>query len=74
MGELAQEYEGQVEFVVVSAEQTAQRSDEIELYGFTEKKHGLVGFAPGGEAVVTIPGHDYGKSEIDAAVKTVLAK
>ena len=73
MGELALEYKGQVDFVVVPAEETAARFEEIELFGFTELRHGLVGFAQDGEAVVKIPGHDYGRPEIAEAVQTVLA-
>ena len=72
MGELAQEYEGRVNFVVVPAEETAERSDEIELYGFTEKKHGLVAFTPDGDPAVKLPGHSYGKPEIVEAVTAVL--
>ncbi len=59
--------------MIISAEETANRPEEIERFGFTEKLHGLVAFSPSGEAVVTLPGHDYGKVEIEAALQTVLA-
>ena len=70
---LAPEYEGRIEFVVVPAEQTAQRGDEIELYGFTDLKHGLVGFTVGGDPLVKLPGHRFGEAEIRAACEQLLA-
>ena len=73
VGELATEYGDQVDFNVIPAEETAQRGDEIELYGFTAKKHGLVGFGRDGEVLVKLPGHEYGKPEIEAAIEAVLA-
>ena len=73
MGELAQEYEGEVVFVIVPAEETEQRYDEIEAFGFTDQRHGLVAFSAEGVAIVKIPGHDYGKPEIEAAVQAALA-
>ena len=74
MGELAQEYEGRAEFVVIPAEETAQRADEIELYGFTEQGHGLVAFDIRGEPVGKLPGHDYGKEEIVEVVEILLVE
>ena len=53
VGELAVEYEGRVRFNIVSAEETAKRGDEIELYGFTEQLHGLVALDPSGAPVAT---------------------
>lgn len=73
MGELAQEYEGRVRFEVVPAEETENRQDEIDAYGFTAQRHGLVGFDPSGAALVKMPGHMFGKEEIDAAIQTLLA-
>jgi hypothetical protein len=72
--ELEPEYEGRVRFVLIPAAETAQRSDEIEAFGFTDKKHGLVVFASDGEARVKIPGHEFGKTEIVAAIDTVLER
>ena len=72
VGELEPEYKERVDFVLVSAEETAQRADEIELYGFTDLKHGLVGFNSEREALVKIPGHQFGKQEIVAAIHTLL--
>ena len=73
VGELAQVYEGRVRFEVVPAEETANRGDEIEEYGFTEQLHGLVGFDRSGDAVVKMPGHQFGKEEITDAIEQLLA-
>ena len=72
VGELAQEYEGRIEFVVIPAEETAQRKEEIDSYGFTALKHGLVAFSSGGEVVAKLPGHAYGKEEIRAVAEQLL--
>ncbi len=73
MGELAKDYEGSVEFNIISAEETARRPDEIEAYGFTDLKHGLVGFSTDGEALIKMPGHQFGREEIEAAVTQLLS-
>lgn len=67
------EYAGRVEFVLIPAAETARRSDEIEAYGFTDLKHGLVGFNSEREPIVKLPGHNYGKEQIVSAVESVLA-
>jgi hypothetical protein len=72
VGELEEEYGERVDFVVVPAEETARRRDEIVAFGFEELKHGLVAFDPAGVPQVTLPGHQFGKEEIRAAVETVL--
>ena len=72
MGELDQEYGDRVDFVIVSADDTQQRQDEIIEYGFVDLKHGLVAFTVDGEAAVKIPGHQFGREEIEAAVLEVL--
>ncbi len=73
MGELQGEYEGRVEFKVVPAEVTVTVLDEIEAFGFTDLKHGMVVFASSGEALVKMPGHQFGRAEIVTAIETVLA-
>lgn len=73
MSELAPSYEGRVDFVIISAEDTAQRGDEIEAFGFTELRHGLVGFTSKGDPLVKLPGHRFGKPEIEAAAAQLLA-
>ena len=73
MGELEPEYEGRVDFVLISAEETARRPQEIEAFGFTDLMHGLVGFTSDGDALVKIPGHQFGRPEIVAAIEELLA-
>lgn len=73
MGELKEDYEGEAEFVVVPAEETARRTEEIVAFGFEDAKHGLVVFGPDGEVAETLPGHQFGRAEIEAALQRVLA-
>ena len=72
MGELENEYGEQAVFTVVPAEETAQRQDEIQEYGFTDLKHGLVVFGPDGEPVLKIPGHQFGRPEIEEGLRAAL--
>jgi len=74
VGELEPEYEGRITFVLIPADETAERADEIEAYGFTEKRHGLVGFTPEGDPLVKMPGHNFGKEELVAAIEVLLAE
>jgi hypothetical protein len=70
--ELEREYEGRVDFVVIPADQTAKRADEIEAFGFTDQKHGLVAFDGDRRPVVKMAGHAFGRAEIEAAIEKVL--
>jgi len=70
--ELEQEYEGQAKFTIISPEETAASADAIEEYGFTDQKHGLVVFDGQGAAIVKLPGHMFGRPEIEAGLKQVL--
>jgi len=74
VGELEQEYGARVDFRVVPAEETARSQADIEAFGFTAQKHGLVVFDGSGEPRVKLPGHQYGKAEIQAAIEEVLAE
>ena len=74
MSELQQEYGDRVDFVVVDAAETAARKDEIEAFGFHDLRHGLVAFDSAGQAVVKLPGHEFGKAEITAAIEAALKK
>ena len=74
MRELQQEHGDRVDFVIVPAGETARRQDEIEAYGFTDLKHGLVAFDREGRARVKLPGHQFGKPEIEAAMREVLGE
>lgn len=67
MSELETEYEGQVVFVIVPAEETVQRSEEIAAYGLGS--HGLVVFDAEGVPRAELPGHSFGKAEIVAAIE-----
>lgn len=72
MRELEQEYEGRARFDIVPPEETAESGDELAEYGFTELKHGLVVLDPEGEAVAKLPGHQFGRAEIEAALQEAL--
>lgn len=73
VGELEQEYGSRIDFNIVPPEETAEAADELELFGFTALQHGLVAFTAGGEALVKIPGHRFGREEIAAAIEAILA-
>ena len=73
MGELKVEYEGRIQFVLIDAEETAQRGAEIDEYGFTDQLHGMVGFTSNGTALVKMPGHLFGKQEIVQAIEELLS-
>ena len=66
------EYEGRVDFEVIPAEETYQRFDEIEAFGFEAERHGLVGFDRNGDALVKMPGHNFSKDEIAEAIEALL--
>lgn len=74
VSELEPEYAGRIHFVLIPAAETAKRFDEIEAFGFTDLKHGLVGFTNDGDPVVKIPGHNFGKREIIVAIESLLAQ
>lgn len=73
MSALAPQFDGRVNFTIVSAEETAKSADDLALYGFTEAKHGLVGLGSNGEAVVKIPGHNINPDALGEMVKSLLA-
>jgi hypothetical protein len=73
VGELEQQYGDRIQFTIIPAEETALRNDEIVEFGFVDQRHGLVIFSSEGEAVFFLPGHTYGKPEIDAGIQEVLA-
>ncbi len=69
---LEQVHSDKIDFVIVSPEDTAAAADEIEAFGFTALKHGLVVFDAEGEAIAKLPGHQFGQAEIEAALKPLL--
>jgi len=66
------EYGDRVNFVVVGAEETKQRGDELELYMLSSRRHGLVAFDAAGEVVLTIAGHQFGRPEIEMAIGQIV--
>ena len=72
MRELEQDYEGQATFTIISPEETAASFDEIEAFGFADLRHGLVVFDGEGEPRVKLPGHMFGRAEIEEGLKRVL--
>ena len=72
MGELEKEYGDKVVFNIISADETEKRQDEIDKFGFTALRHGLVVFGPDGKVEAKLPGHQFERSEIEAAMKGVL--
>ena len=71
VSELRTVHGDQVDFVIVPAEETARRGDEIERYVLSARRHGLVAFEKTGEPVFAIAGHDFGKAEIELALRQV---
>lgn len=72
MSELEKEYGDRATFTVIGAEETNRRQDEIAEFGFADQRHGLVIFGPDGEAEAKLPGHLFGRPEIEAALKSVI--
>ena len=72
MGELQAEYPTQANFNVIPSVETLKRMDEVNGFGFEDQKHGLVVFDASGEAQAKLPGHRFGREEIEAALKEVL--
>ncbi len=59
-------------FNLVPPEVTLAADDELALYGFTEARHGLVAFDRGGVVRAKIPGHTFGRPEIEEAIQAAL--
>lgn len=72
VSELETQYADQAKFVIVSPEETQAAVAELEEFGFSDQKHGLVIFDAAGEAVVKMPGHNFKKPEIEKGLKDVL--
>jgi hypothetical protein len=69
VSELRTEYAGRVRFVVVQPEQTLSGEDVARYELGT---HGLVAFDADGKVFGTLPGHDFGRAEIEALVRRML--
>ena len=70
MRELEPEYEGRIDFVLVSPDDTKARVNELEEYELGS--HGLVAFDAQGELRAHIPGHEFGREEIVVVIEKVL--
>jgi hypothetical protein len=70
--ELGDEYEGQITVTILDVN-TEEGQAAVEKYGWQEPLHGLVTLRPDGTMVGTLPGHRYGKPEVEAKVKELLA-
>ena len=62
MGELKVEYEGRIEFTIVSARTPEAQEEVLDLE--IGSNHGLVGFNRKGEPELTMPSHNYTKEDI----------
>ena len=66
------EYAGKVRFSVRDVN-TDEGQAAVTKYGWQEALHGLVTLDVDGNMVGTIPGHRYGKDEVQAKVDELLA-
>jgi len=72
VGELQTSYSNQINFNIIPSVETLKRTEEVNGFGFEDQKHGMVAFDAEGKPVVLIPGHNFGKDEIEAAIQKVL--
>lgn len=69
---LEDEYRGRVRFDVRSV-QSPGVEDEVRALPFGGTNHGLVTFAADGTVAGVLPGHQFGRAEIEAKVKDLLS-
>ena len=72
MRELEKEYEGRIT-VDIRDVNTDEGQAAVKKYGWEEPLHGLVTLKPDGTMVGTLPGHRYGKEEIQQKIEELLA-
>ena len=72
--ELEQEYKGQAIFEIKTPQETAASYDKILAFGFADLRHGLVIFDANGAPTLKLPGHAYGRAQIEAGLKAALGK
>ena len=68
--ELEAEYEGQFKFEIIPPEETLKRAEELGLYDLGS--HGLVVLDAEGKELAHLPGHQFGRAEIEAAMQAAL--
>ena len=68
---LTEVYAGKVRITVVEAFSDEGKAARVK-YGFGDQLHGTVGIGPGGETLFILPGHQYGRDEIVAAIDKIL--
>ena len=71
VSELETEYEGRINFRIISATSDEGIDASME-YDFENRRHGLVGFDKEGEAKVVMPGHSFGKPDIEKTLAELL--
>ena len=71
MSALSKQYEGKVEFEVLSAK-TEEGMAAVKKYELDARKHGIVMLDAKGEVSGSISGHNFGKEQIEAEVKEML--
>jgi hypothetical protein len=68
--ELEAEYEGRFKFEIIPPEETLKRAEELGLYDLGS--HGLVVLDPKGKELAHLPGHEFGRAEIEAAMQAAM--
>ena len=68
--ELEPEYEGRIVFEIIPPEETLKRAEELQEFDLGS--HGMVIFDADGVDRAHIPGHEFGRPEIEVAIQTVL--
>ena len=69
MSDLRKEYEGRITFNVISVR--AEGADQ-EIQKHELGTHGLVVYGADGAVAATIPGHKFGREEIESAIQGVI--
>lgn len=71
MSELEEEYQGRVTFEIIQQSEPRFQK-EVDQFEFGAQRHGLVGLTVDGEVGAKIPGHQFGREEIEAAIQKIL--
>ena len=71
VSELETKYEGKIKFRIISANSDEGIDASME-YDFENKRHGLVAFDKEGGVKTIMPGHSYGKPDIEKNLEELL--